>query len=144
MRQDPNNFHQNWLNACDPLAPPPFAVGMKPAPCRMDGFDQNQTNQFDPGLVYSYVDYAETKPYWDIAKAYTIGDAFFMSRCDSPSGTTTLMLNASGQEKPSSASPCFGYRSLADLVDAAHLSWRLYSYSICQNINALDVNQTIR
>lgn len=184
-RQDPNNYHQYFLQACDPTAPPPFAPGTRPAPCRMDGFDKNDpAGQFDPNLPYSYVDYAETKPYWDIAKAYTLGDAFFMSHnsesytahqyifsgqsnnvvdepvfnftpdsaiaflypwgCDSPAGTTTVMLTPSGQETPSPASPCFGYRSLPDLVNAARLNWRMYSYSICQNINALDVNRSIR
>lgn len=187
---DPNNFHQNFLNACNAPASagPPFAVGA-PAPCQMNGFDKNQTSQFAPGLVYSYVDYAETKPYWDMAKAYALGDHFFMSHnsesyvahqyifsgqsnnvvdepaypssvsypsaelfivpwgCDSPSGTTTLTLNPqTGQETqtPSGPFPCFGYKSLADLAQAANLSWRLYSYSICQDINALDVNQSIR
>lgn len=186
---DPNNFHQNFLNACDPPAGagPPFAVGTQPAPCRMDGFDLNQTSAFRPGLVYSYVDYAETKPYWDIARAYTLGDRFFMSHnsesyvahqyifsgqsnnvvdepdyhqsypspvvfmvpwgCDAPSGTTTLILDPqTGQETPKASGPfpCFGYKSLADLAQQANVSWRLYSYSICQNINALDVNQSIR
>ena len=178
---DPNNFHQNFLNACDPTSGPPFAVGSQP-PCRMDGFDVNQS----PGLVYSYVDYAETKPYWDMAHAYALGDRFFMSHnsesyvahqyifsgqsnnvvdepdyhkwypspilfmvpwgCDAPSGTTTLTLDAQGNESPSATGPfpCFGYKSLADMAQQANVSWRLYSYSICQNINALDVNQSIR
>lgn len=185
--EDPNNFHQNFLTACDPVAGPPFVTGTQPAPCRMDGFDKNQTSQFVPGLVYSYLDYAETKPYWDIAKAYALGDRFFMSHnsesyvahqyifsgqsnnvvdepefptqpdaatqflipwgCDSPAGTTTLTLNpTTGQETPSATGPfpCFGYKSLADLAQSARVGWRLYSYSICQNINALDVNQSIR
>jgi len=137
---DPNNFHQNFLNACDPTSGPPFAVGSQP-PCRMDGFDVNQS----PGLVYSYVDYAETKPYWDMAHAYALGDRFFMSHnsesyvahqyifsgqsnnvvdepdyhkwypspilfmvpwgCDAPSGTTTLTLDAQGNESPSATGP---------------------------------------
>jgi phospholipase C len=186
---DPNNFHANFLLACNPPSGqgPPFHVGQQPAPCQMNGFDLNQTSQFAPGLVYSYVDYKETKPYWDIARAYAIGDRFFMSHnsesfvahqyifsgqsnnlvdepaypnpnqyssaevflvpwgCDSPAGTTTPILDPqTGQETAGGPTPCFGYKSLADLAQAAGVSWRLYSYSICQNINALDVNQTIR
>jgi phospholipase C len=184
-RQDPNNYHQYFLQACDPSTSPPFAPGTAPLPCRMDGFDKNDpSNSFDTNLPYSYVDYAETKPYWDIAKAYTLGDAFFMSHnsesytahqyifsgqsnnvtnepvftftpdallgflypwgCDSPSGTTTVMLTPSGGETPSPDFPCFSYKSLADLANAARVSWREYSYSICQNINGLDVNRSIR
>lgn len=185
--EDPNNFHANYLAACNAPSPPPFPAGTMPAPCQMNGFDKNQTSQFVPGLVYSYVDYAETKPYWDIATAYALGDRFFMSHnsesyvahqyifsgqsnnvvdepafptqpdaatqflipwgCDSPSGTTTLTLNpTTGQETPTAGGPfpCFGYKSLADLAQSAGVSWRLYSYSICQNINALDVNESVR
>lgn len=181
--QDPNNFHQNFINACDPTSGPPFTVGAQPAPCRMDGFAAGGQNQ---SLVYSYVDYAETKPYWDIAKAYALGDRFFMSHnsesyvahqyifsgqsnnvvdepqftftpnaataflypwgCDSPPGTTTYTLGSSGQETPAANGPlpCFSYKSLADLAQAANVGWRVYSYKMCQNINALDVNQSIR
>lgn len=190
-RQDPNNFHAQFLQACDApaAAGPPFSVGLQPAPCRMDGFDKlDPPSQFDTNLPYSYVDYSETKPYWDIAKAYALGDRFFMSHnsesyiahqyifsgqssnvvdeplypnptpdplnvfitpwgCDSPAGTTTYTLNPSTGSESLAANgpfPCFGYKSLPDLVNAAHLSWRLYAYSLCQNINALDVNMTIR
>jgi phospholipase C len=192
-RQDPNNYHQPWLLACNAPSPPPFTVGGA-SPCRMNGFDQDQTSDLDPDQVYSYVDYSETTAYWDIAKAYTLGDHFFMGHnsesytahqyifsaqsnnvvdgpvypnppssatvfltpwgCDSPAGTTTFRLDpATGQETSTASGPlpCFGgmpggaYHSLADLVNAKQdLNWRLYSYSICQNINALDVNKSIR
>jgi phospholipase C len=186
-KQDPDNFHADFLTACNAPAGtgPPFAVGL-PSPCRMNGFDQlDPILVFDPYLPYSYVDYSETKPYWDMARAYALGDRFFMSHnsesyiahqyifsgqsnnvvdepkftytpsnldvfvtpwgCDSPPGTTTFYLNPqTGTETPSPLAPCFGYKSLADLVNAAGLSWRLYAYSLCQNINALDVNISIR
>jgi phospholipase C len=73
--------------------------------------------------------------------------AFTPWGCDSPAGTTTYLLDPkTGTETPSATGPfpCFGYKSLADLANAAHLSWRLYAYSLCQNINALDVNMSIR
>lgn len=185
--EDPNNFHDAYLSACNAPSPPPFPAGV-PSPCLMNGFDFNQTSAFVPGLIYSYVDYSETKPYWDIARQYALGDRFFMSHnsesyvahqyifsgqsnnvvdepiypnpnafssadiflvpwgCDSPTGTTTVILNPqTGQEEPASGPlPCFGYKSLADLAQAANVTWRLYAYSICQNINALDVNQSVR
>jgi phospholipase C len=194
-RQDPDNYHPQWLQACDPASPskPPFTVG-DPSPCQMDHFDKNQTGDLDPGQIYSYVDYAETKPYWDIAKAYAMSDRFFMGHnsesytahqylfsgqsknvvdgpvyplptpapqnvfitpwgCDSPRGTKTFVLNpVTGEEsaQPTGPLPCFGneippYLSVADLINRKPpLSWRLYAYSICQNINALDVDLSIR
>ena len=36
------------------------------------------------------------------------------------------------------------YPSLADRVDEKGLTWRLYGHSLCQDINGLDVNATIR
>jgi hypothetical protein len=84
---DPNNYHQQWLRACN--APygsgPPFRIG-GPSPCRMNGFDLNASPQ--PGypvpddvttsVIYSYLNYNETLPYWDIARKYAVGDRFFM------------------------------------------------------------------
>ncbi len=187
-RQDPDNYHPQWLTACNAPSPPPFTVGAA-SPCRMNGFDRNQTKDLDSGQIYSYVDRAEVKPYWDAASAYALGDRFFMGHnsesytahqyifsgqsnnvvdgpvfplptpaaqkyfitpwgCDSPPGTTTFSLDPStGAEsaKPSGPLPCFAYPALASLfVDKPKLSWRLYSYSICQNINGLDVNSSIR
>jgi phospholipase C len=80
---DPDNYYQQWYTACNPSTPPPFTVG-GPAPCRMNGFNVNASPS--PGYtppaatskIYSYVDYSESKPYWDIARAYTMGDHFFM------------------------------------------------------------------
>jgi phospholipase C len=82
---DPNNYHREWLQACNPRpdSGPPFKVGA-PAPCQMNGF--NVAASPSPGYtppasvkaIYSYVDYDETKPYWDIAAAYALGDHFFM------------------------------------------------------------------
>jgi len=81
--EDPDNYHREWLWACHPSAGPPFPVGKK-APCRMDGFNiaasphPNYTPPASVGTIYSYVNYKETKPYWDIARKYSLGDHFFM------------------------------------------------------------------
>jgi len=37
---DPNNYHTQWLYACNAPKPPPFPVN-QPSPCRMNGFDYN-------------------------------------------------------------------------------------------------------
>ncbi|MBV8434389.1 MAG: hypothetical protein JO029_08920 [Candidatus Eremiobacteraeota bacterium] len=80
---DPNNYHFQWLTACNAPTPPPFPVG-QPAPCRMNGFDENaeqQTGYPKPvsvGTIYSYADREEVEPYWFIAQHYAVGDHFFM------------------------------------------------------------------
>ncbi len=86
---DPNNYHPNWLLACNAGAagPPaiPFPVG-RPSPCLMNGFNLNALTQagakpppgVDEKTIYSYVNRSESQPYWDIAKAYALGDRFFM------------------------------------------------------------------
>ncbi len=83
--EDPNNYHRQWLDACNPRpgSGPPFAVGA-PAPCQMNGFNvaaspaPGYTPPAKVNTIYSYVDYAESKPYHDIATAYALGDHFFM------------------------------------------------------------------
>ena len=179
---DVNNYHTNYLAACNAPNPPPFTVG-QPSPCRMNGFDKNQT--FLEGEIYSYLDYSETKPYWDIAKKYTLADHFFMSHnsesytahqylfsgqsndviqdpvfpsgfyppfltpwgYDSPKGSTTYLLDPkTGQQSknPDGPFPCSNYKSLADLLNDKQKSWRLYAWTKHENINALDVNKSIR
>lgn len=82
--QDPDNFHKPWLWACNPPAgQPPFKVG-EASPCKMDGFNvaasphPNYTPTASTNTIYSYVDYPQTEPYWNIARQFTLGDHFFM------------------------------------------------------------------
>lgn len=206
--EDPDNYHRDWMWACNPpQTPPPTPPPGSASPCRMDGFNIAATPS--PGYtppasvktIYSYVDYSETLPYWEIARAYALGDHFFMGHnsesytahqyifsaqsnnvvdppdynkdpsycgpfydycaftpwgCDSPSTTTTFRLDPeTGEEskEPIGPFPCFGpggphpnvrYPSLADRVDEKGLTWRLYAHSLCQSINPLDVNASIR
>ncbi|HTX58568.1 MAG TPA: alkaline phosphatase family protein [Verrucomicrobiae bacterium] len=200
---DPNNYHTEWLWACNPSSGPPFVAG-GPSPCRMNGLTTaaspapGYTPPAPTSTLYSYVDYSETKPYWDIAKTYALGDHFFMAHnsetftahqyifsaqsnnmvdapvypagtdcsllyalcaytpwgCDSPSQTATYRLDpVTGKESLTNTFPCFGpgspspsvsYRSIADLVGAKGLTWRLYTHSMCADVNGLDVNGTIR
>ncbi len=83
--EDPDNYHRDWMWACDPpVTPPPTAPPGSKSTCRMDGFmvAATPTPAYTPpasvGTIYSYVDYAETKPYREIATKYTLGDHFFM------------------------------------------------------------------
>lgn len=202
---DPNNYHQEWLWACNAPSPPPFPVG-NPSPCQMNGFNvaasPSPVPSYSPpapvSTIYSYVNYEDTEPYWDMASKYALGDHFFMGHnsesytahqyifsaqsnntvdapiypdqtnycgfkalkcvytpwgCDSPAGTTVNTLNSSGVESSGGPFPCFGpgtpmpgvtYPSLANLVAAKGLTWRLYTHSLCANINGLDVNGSVR
>jgi phospholipase C len=192
--EDPNNYHREWLWACNPSSGPPFTVG-QPAPCKMDGFNiaasphPDYTPPASTSSIYSYVDYEQTEPYWNIAREFTLGDHFFTGHnsesytghqylfsaqsnrvvdtpdfhkppsycgtlslgcaytpwgCDSPLGTTTFLLDEKGDERPGGPFPCFDYPALANRVDEASLSWRIYAHSLCSNIVALDVNTSIR
>jgi phospholipase C len=206
--EDPDNYHRDWVWACDPPhTPPPTSSPGSESTCRMDGFmvaatpSPGYTPPASVKTIYSYVDYDDTKPYWEIAQKYTLGDHFFMGHnsesytahqyifsaqsnnvvdppdyhkdpgfcgffydycaftpwgCDAPSGTTTFFLDPNtGEESktPTGPFPCFGpggpnprvrYPSLADRIDEKGLTWRLYAHSLCQDINPLDVNATIR
>lgn len=206
---DPNNYHPQWLLACNAPNPPPFPVG-QPSPCRMNGFDLNAKPQkgfpvpvgVDDSVIYSYVNRTEVQPYWALANYYALGDHFFMGHnsesytahqylfmgqshntvdapqfdlpnlgggycdayyvycaytpwgCDSPSGTRMYTIDANGAENPtpskfpkSGPAPCFGgsgYTSLAEAAQSKGLSWRVYLWSMCSGIDALDANSNIR
>ncbi|MGC1380912.1 MAG: alkaline phosphatase family protein [Candidatus Baltobacteraceae bacterium] len=206
--EDPNNYHGDWMWACNPpQTPPPTSPPGSESPCRMNGFmiaatpSAGYTPPASTKTIYSYLDYNDTKPYWEIARKYALGDHFFMGHnsesytahqyifsaqsnnvvdppaynkepsycdwvhdycaftpwgCDSPSTTTTFFLDPNTGEESKKATgpfPCFGpggpnpgvkYPSLADRVDEAGLTWRLYGHSLCQSINGLDVNASIR
>ena len=47
--------------------------------------------------------------------------------CDSPKGVTVDLLPYGGRSEPQHVRPCFGYRTLADAMDAKHVTWRDYS-----------------
>jgi phospholipase C len=46
--------------------------------------------------------------------------------CDSPPGATVTVLDKRGDERPGPF-PCLEFNTLADLADAAHVSWRYYA-----------------
>ena len=105
---------------------------------KMDGFDLVQRHI--SLLPYSYVQQSDVQPYWDMASQYTLGDRFFQSN-NGPSfpAHQYLIAGQSGIEKNPSLNkpwgcdtqkpdpPCFDYQTLADLADAAGVTWRSYS-----------------
>ena len=51
--------------------------------------------------------------------------------CDAPPGTTTYLLNPQRQETGGGPFPCFTqYRTMADTLDAAGVSWKYYAPSV--------------
>lgn len=127
-----------------------YDLGHSPAACRtdfdggkVDGFDlaptgTRKTNHYFP---YQYVRQGDIAPYWQMAQQYTLGDRMFQSNCG-PSFPAHLMLIA-GQmvytDNPTTpwgcdnhsftkAPICYNFTTLADLMDAAGISWRYYSH----------------
>jgi len=46
--------------------------------------------------------------------------------CDASQGTTTTVLTTGGKILKNGPFPCFGYRTLADVLDAKNVSWKYY------------------
>jgi phospholipase C len=125
---------------------------------KMDGFDLNGNAQ--PNLLaYTFIDPADIQPYYQMAQQYVLADNFFTSHIDAsfvahqyiiaaqanhavnlPTGSwgcepngpdyvTTLNPDRTiGQYE----SPCFTYKTLADELDAAGLTWHFYApYITC-------------
>jgi phospholipase C len=123
--------------------------------CAMDGFDLEGTygKHVPPNAAYGYVPHAESKLYFDMANAYVLGDAMFTSHidasfvshqyiiagqagravnlptslwgCGGSGGDTVQTLKADRSFGPVE-SPCFGYTTLGDELDAKGLPWRYY------------------
>jgi phospholipase C len=120
-----------------------------------DGFNKVPTSP--PGYAdapYQYVIHSEVRPYFDIAKEFTLADNMFPDQngpsfpgheyliagqsggayddpsdeepwgCDAPP-LTTVPIWVKG--KTSEVYPCFNYKTLGDELDAANISWRYYT-----------------
>ena len=142
---DPDHSHQAWeadydngkmdgfdIPATSPAGPPNYNYGYVP---------QAETIPYwTLGKNYTFADRnfaAETGPSYPghqylIAgqSAYAIGnpnDTFLRWSCDAAPGTTTPVLNADGSVNPNGPFPCFDYKTMGDLLDAQHVSWRYYT-----------------
>jgi phospholipase C len=117
----------------------------------MDGFGHAGST-----LAYSYVPSSQIQAYWTLAQEYTLADQMFQSNsgpsftahdymvagqsdqadenpsssyqwgCDAPPGTTVPLVGPAGTDLPG-VYPCFDYQTMADLLDAAGISWRYYA-----------------
>jgi phospholipase C len=123
-------------------------------------------------FAYSYLPQSETKPYWDLAKQFTLADKMFASNsgpsfpahqyliagqsndvaevpngpywgCDDTPGSLAAQLDPDGNETPGTF-PCFDYPTLADSMDAAGVTWRSYSPLKLYIFNAWDAIRHVR
>lgn len=68
--------------------------------------------------------FAAENPFW--RRGPPKNDNFSKSGCAAPPGLAVNLISPSGNEL-STLFPCFDHRTLPDLLDANHLSWRYYS-----------------
>ncbi|HEY1656565.1 MAG TPA: alkaline phosphatase family protein, partial [Candidatus Tumulicola sp.] len=66
----PNNGYKQFLDDCDP----------QQGVCKMDGFDIPPVEGNPGAYVYQYVDPADVRPYWDIARQYVLADRTFQTQ----------------------------------------------------------------
>ena len=136
---------------------------------KMDGFAGPGNNH---DLPYSYVPRSETGPYWSLAEHFTLGDRMFQSNtgpsfvahqymiagqsgeasenpsggvwgCDAAKTARVALIGPNGTDLPG-VYPCFDYPTMADLLDAHHLSWRYYAPSSKQYFFIVSAFQAIR
>ncbi|MGA8576549.1 MAG: alkaline phosphatase family protein [Candidatus Cybelea sp.] len=123
--------------------------------CKMNGFDQENTYGGPQNPQYVYVPHTESKPYFDMAHEWVIGDRMFQSQLDESFVGHQYVIAAQAQSSvdlPDSywgckggppdtvdiitqgrnpyggrQQACFDYQTLGDELDAAKLSWRFYA-----------------
>ena len=126
---------------------------------KMDGFDLNTASQLVPYLgAYHYVNPADIKPYYAMAQQFVLSDNYFTSHidasfvghqylvaaqanhavnipseawgCDDSSGNDFVTTLNSDRTVGPVESPCFTYKTLADELNAAGLTWHFYAPAI--------------
>jgi phospholipase C len=124
--------------------------------CKMDGFNNEPSYGGPSNPQYTYVPHTESKPYFDMAHEWVVGDRMFQSQLDESFVAHQYVIAAQAQasvDLPASLiwgcgggsydvvstitqqrSPygpeqlaCFDYTTLGDELDTAHLSWRFYA-----------------
>ncbi len=128
--------------------------------CRNDGFNKEQTfgNPKSPkNPEYVYVPHDESKPYFDMAHEWVLGDRMFQSHLDESFVSHQYIIAAQAQSSANipwgdwgcdggpgdtvttitqqrtigkTQRPCFDYLTLGDELDKAGLTWRFYSSNI--------------
>ncbi len=140
--------------------------------CRMDAFDKEYLVGKGPANPeYGYVPAKESKPYFDIAQQYVVGDRMFASHVDASFVSHQYLVAAqanSGVDLPSAQWACGGgkndmentltaqrtygqpqptcrnYRTLADELDAAAIPWRFYANTLTDSLLAYGAVKHIR
>ena len=137
---------------------------------KMDGFAQNHLSP--PTLPYSYVPLRDIEPYWTLATEYTMGDRMFQSNtgssfvahqymiagqsgnvaenpdgpiwgCDASLDTRAALIGPNGTVLPG-VYPCFGYQTVADILDSHEITWRYYAPASSDAAFVLSAFQAIR
>jgi phospholipase C len=163
---DPGHYHYSFTAAYD--------GGL------MDGFNGEGTYSnvgtyhqvpSPPNFAYAFLPQSETKPYWTLAKQFTLADRMFPSNsgpsfpahqyliagqsdnvdevpnglwgCDAAPGTLAPQLLPNGTEVPG-VFPCFDYATLGDELDAAGVSWHYYTPATVYLFSAYDAIRHIR
>ena len=126
------------------LSHSPVACGIDYDGGAVDGWDREPTGErkqfgfkYEP---YQYTQQGDIAQYWQMASQFVLADRMFQSNCG-PSFPAHLML-IDGQmgfnDNPTrpwgcdnttwtGPSICYGYQTMGDLLDSAHLSWRYYA-----------------
>jgi phospholipase C len=121
----------------------------------MDGFNNERSYGAPNNPAYVYVPHKDSKPYFDMAREWVIGDKTFQSQLDESFVAHQYVIAAqaaSSVDLPTgewgcgggksdriptitkerhvhgpSISPCFDYQTLGDELDDAKLPWRFYA-----------------
>jgi phospholipase C len=123
--------------------------------CKMNGFNKEASYGGSPNPQYVYVPHGESKPYFEMAHEWVIGDEMFASQldesytahqyviaaqagravdipdggewgCDAPLGESIATLTDK-RTFGASEFPCFDYQTLGGELENAGLSWRYYA-----------------
>ena len=124
--------------------------------CQMNGFNKESSYGGPSNPQYVYVPHSESKPYFDMAHEWVVGDNMFQSHLDESFVSHQYVIAAQAQSSvnlPDSLlwgcaggsgdvvdtitqnrnpyggyqQACFDYTTLGDELDAANLSWRFYA-----------------
>jgi phospholipase C len=124
----------------------------------MNGFNNEESEGGPANPQYVYVPHSESKPYFDMAHEWVVGDRMFQSQLDESFAAHQYVIAAQAQssvdlpaylpwgcaggasddvstitQNRNPSGPiqraCFDYTTLGDELDAAKLSWRFYAVS---------------
>ncbi|MEO6982590.1 MAG: alkaline phosphatase family protein [Edaphobacter sp.] len=122
--------------------------------------------------AYAYVPQSDVQAYWNLAAAYTLGDRMFQSNtgpsfvahqymiagqsgnasenptgriwgCAAASNARVALVGPNGTDLPG-VFPCFDYSTMADLLDAKHITWRYYAPGSTDGFFIISAFQAIR